>query len=285
MSVSLVLSYPALFLLERANMEGVVWVVSALGLVAFVARRHKTAGLLFGLAASTKIYPAVLLLLLVARKRYKEAAISVAAIAVFTVIALRLLGPSIPGEVEEVRAGLAHLSATHILAYLGTEIRYDHSLFAFVKQLLHVQYGTDIATLNSKVRAAALPYSLLAISGFVALYWFRIRKLPLLNQAIVLIIVSVTLPYMSLEYTLNHVYFAWALFVLFLARDVSARPESIPWPIAAVMLASFAFVFAPEPLGHYAGQLKTCALMVLILTASAVPMHSSLLEDKKPPRR
>ena len=185
-----------------------------------------------------KIYPALLLLLLVARKRYKEAAISVAAMAVFTVIALRLLGPSIPAEAEEVRAGLAHLSATHILAYLGTEIRYDHSLFAIVKQLLHVSHGMDIAALNSEIREAALPYSVLAISGFAALYWFRIRKLPLLNQAIVLIILSVTLPYMSSEYTLNHVYFAWGLFMLFLARDVAAGRESIPWAAAAAMLAS-----------------------------------------------
>ncbi len=96
--VSLVLSYPLLFLLERANMEGIVWAVTALGLTAFVARHHKTAGLLFGLAASMKIYPGILVLLLVARKRYKEAAISIVAGAVFTVIALRLLGPSIPGR-------------------------------------------------------------------------------------------------------------------------------------------------------------------------------------------
>ena len=74
---SLVLSYPLLFVFERANMEGIVWVVLALGLTAFVARHHKTAGVLFALAASMKLYPGVLLLLLVARKRYRELAISV----------------------------------------------------------------------------------------------------------------------------------------------------------------------------------------------------------------
>ena len=281
-SASLILSYPLMYLVERANMEGILWAVLALGLTAFVYRRHGTAAVLFALAASMKLFPGVLLLLLLARKRYKELAISVVAFAVFTVAALRLLGPSIPEEVAEVRAGLATMSATHIMAYLGTEIRYDHSLFAIVKQSLHVPYAMDVATLNGKIQAAALPYSLLAISGFVALYWFRIRKLPLLNQAIVLIVVSVTLPYMSSEYTLNHVYFAWALFMLFLARDVATGRESIPWPAAAAMLASFAFVFALGPFGRYAGHLKTGALMVLVFTASAVPMHSALLEDGKP---
>ena len=283
--VSLVLSYPLLFVLERANLEGIVWAVTALGLTAFVARHHKTAGVLFALAASMKIYPGVLVLLLLARKRYKEAAISMVAGVVFTVIALRLLGPSIPGELEEVRAGLAHLSATYIMAYQGTVIRYDHSLFAIVKQLLHVPYGRDAAALNNKIRAAALPYSLLVMSGFLALYCFRIRKLPLLNQTIALIVMSITLPYMSLAYTLTHVYLAWALFVLFLARDVAGGRESIPWPVAAVILACFAFLFAPGPFGHYAGLLQTCALMVMLLMASTVPMHSSLLEDKKSPAR
>jgi hypothetical protein len=284
-SVSLVLSYPLMYLVERANMEGFLWAVLALGLTAFVCRHHKTAGALFALAASMKIFPGVLLLLLLARKRYKELAISVVAFAVFTVIALRLLGPSIPREAAEVRAGLATMSATHLMTYLDTEIGYDHSLLAIVKQLLYVRYRRNVVALNSKIRAAALPYSLLVISGFVVLYWFRIRKLPLLNQAIALIIASVILPYMSSEYTLNHVYFAWALFLLFLARDVAAGRESIPWPAAKMMLASFAFVFAPGPFGPYAGQLKACALMLLLFVASTVPMRSSLLEDENPPCR
>jgi hypothetical protein len=134
--------------------------------------------------------------------------------------------------------------------------------------------------LNSKLRAAALPYSLLVISGFAALYWFRIRELPLLNQTIALIVVAVTLPYWSAEYTLNHVYFAWALFLLFLARDVTSGRESIPWPAARVMLASFALVFAVAPFGRYAGQLKAFGLMVLLLVALKVPMRSSLLEEE-----
>ena len=53
-------------------MEGFLWVVVALGLTAFVARHHKTAAVLFGLAASMKMFPGILLLLLLARKRYKE---------------------------------------------------------------------------------------------------------------------------------------------------------------------------------------------------------------------
>ena len=235
-------------------------------------------------------FPGVLLLLLLARKRYKELVISVVAFAAFTVIGLWLLGPQIPAAVEEVRSSWVRASAVH-LSYRGPEIGYDHSLFSVVKQLLHIPYRQDLDALtyrqdpglNSKIRAAALPYSLLPMLGFAALYWFRIRKLPLLNQAIALIVVAVTLPYTSSEYTLNHVYFAWALFLLFLARDVTTGRESIPWPAAMVMLASFAFLFALGPFGLYAGQLKTCALMVLLFMALTVPMHSSFLDEENRP--
>lgn len=291
--VSVILSYPLMFVLERANLEGFVWAVLAIGLTEFVARHHKTAGVLFALAASMKMFPGVLLLLLLARKRYKELAISVVAFAVFTVIALRLLGPSIPGEIREVRAGAERMMSTkYLMAYRGPEIGYDHSLFSVVKQLLHFPYRQDqdaftyrqdLGALNSNIRAAALPYSLLTMLGFAALYWFRIRKLPLLNQAIALIVLAVTLPYISGEYTLNHIYLAWALFLLFLARDVTTGRESIPWPAAMVMLASFAFVFALGPFGRYAGQLKTCVLMVLLFMALKVPMHSSLLDEETRP--
>lgn len=275
---SLIFSYPLIFLLERANIEGVVWVVLALGLTAFVARHHATAAILFALAASMKIFPGVLLLLLLTRKRYKEFAVSVVAFAAFTVIALRLLGPSIPAEFEEVGAGLAKVSATNLLAYRVAEVGYDHSLFNVVKQLLSISYRQDPVALDTNIRAALLPYSLFVIPGFLVVYWFRIRKLPLLNQATSLIILAVILPYSSFEYTLNHIYLAWALFVLFLARDVSSGRESIPWPVATVMLASFAFVFAPAPFDLYAGHLKTCALMVLLLGALTVPMYCSFLE-------
>jgi glycosyl transferase family 87 len=283
--VSAILSYPLIFLLERGNMEGFVWAVMALGLTAFVLRHHKTAGVLFALAASMKVFPGILLLLLFARRRYKELAIAVVAFGVFTVIGLWTLNHSIPAAMAEVRAGLAKLSESHLTGYRYEEIAYDHSLFSILKQVLFLyhKHNPEDPALNNDIRAAALPYMLLVLPVLPAVYWFRIRKLPLLNQAIALIVLAVTIPYISFEYTLNHVYFAWALFLLFLARDVATGRESIPWPAAAMMLTALAFVFALGPADRAAGQLKTCALMVLLLVAVTVPMHSSLLDDEKRP--
>jgi len=81
--LSLLLFYPLIFLLERANMEAMVWVVQALAILSFVKRRYQAAGLLVALAASMKGFPAILFLLFLPKKRFKELALSVPAVAVF----------------------------------------------------------------------------------------------------------------------------------------------------------------------------------------------------------
>ncbi len=63
-------SFPPFFLLDRANIEGLVWIATSLGLVFFVRRRYSSAALLLALAASMKIFSGVLLLLFLAKKQY-----------------------------------------------------------------------------------------------------------------------------------------------------------------------------------------------------------------------
>ena len=68
---TLIGSYPLMFLLDRANIEGLVWIATALGTFAFARRRYTAAAILFGLAAGMKIFPGALLLLFFAKRRYR----------------------------------------------------------------------------------------------------------------------------------------------------------------------------------------------------------------------
>jgi len=134
---------------------------------------------------------------------------------------------------------------------------------------------------------ASLLYLAAVLAGFAALYWFRLRKLPLLNQAIVLVALEVTLPYLSYEYTLVHLYPVWALFVLFLARDVAEGRPRIPVAAAELIFSSFALLFGPAPalfLEHsVGGQVQACLLLLLALTVTCVPMPSSLFGEQPAP--
>ncbi|MEO8371328.1 MAG: glycosyltransferase 87 family protein [Candidatus Solibacter sp.] len=282
-AASLVLSYPMLFLLERANLEGFIWAFWGLGLAAFVARKHKTAAVLFALIAAMKIYPGVMLLLLLSRKLYKEIVLAGVAFVGFTLLGLQLLGPTLPAAIADVKQSSSRVAGAH-LHYSYDSIRYEHSLFSVIKQAAFFYYGpVHDAGLDGTIQAAAKPYVLVALCVLPVLYWFRIRKLPLLNQATALILVAVTFPHLSIEYTLIHLYFPWALFLLYLSRDVGTGRASLSWPVARGIMLGFAFVFAMGPFGLIAGQLKMFVLMAMLAVSMIVPMRSSLLDGDTSP--
>jgi hypothetical protein len=273
--------YPFLFLIERANAEWVVFLLNAAALTAFVRRRHLTAGLLIAVATSMKIFPCLLFVLLLARKRYRELAISIAVILPLQVLSLWILGPSVSEATAKVRVGMENISRNFFFGYNPNSIGDDHSLFSIVKRLADRQLSGE--ALNAWLLASGPWYSVAVAAGLAALYWFRIRKLPLLNQAMVLVLLSVTLPYLSFEYTLIHVLTVWALFVLFLASDVTEGRQTLSFCRAAACLGLTAFLISPAAYVAwntqvYGGQVKTLALLALSGLILATPLPSRMFD-------
>ena len=65
------LSYPFWFLIDRGNIEMVNWVLIAVGVTTYWHKRWYAAAALFGIAASFKIFPLMLLKLLVSARKYR----------------------------------------------------------------------------------------------------------------------------------------------------------------------------------------------------------------------
>ena len=283
-AASLFLSFPLMFVIERSNMECVVWAVQILGLFAFLQKRYWLAGLLIALAASMKVYPGLLFLLFLPKKRYKELAVSAVAFAAYTLAALQIIRPSIPQALVEVQTGLARVKHTHMVSFLPAENWQDHSLFSVVKVLVTVVAPADLVRINHWIERTAAPYSAVVVIGFGAFYWLCLRKLPLLNQTIALLLLSVSLPFMSNEYTLLQLYPGWACLMVFLATDVTEGRVTPPYRSLAQILAGFAFLFAPLGYlnGHVlgvGGQLKTFCILALVYLVSRTPLPSSLFGD------
>ncbi len=213
-------------------------------------------------------------------KRYKELALSFILIVVFTVAGLWSLNHNLIAAMQEVQAGFALLNSTHISGFLSVGIGFDHSLFSPVKQAIRL-LNPDMARLNTellniKIAFASRFYSLgVAVSFFIAfVVW--IRKLPLMNQLVVLLILSVTLPTMSFEYTLIEVLPALGLFLVCLA-EATRRGERLPHAWTWAILGSFAFLAAPLSYvsGRHAGfggQIKLGALATIVISAFKFPM-------------
>lgn len=282
-ALTLLGSYPLLFLLDRANIEGLVWIAAATATVAFARRRFTTSAVLFGVAAGMKIFPAVLLLLLLGKRRYRDFGIGIASAVACNIAALAITGPDIPRALHGVLGGMDFFRHFEILTHRADQIGFEHSLFSCIKQLLHLVLRSSHRT-DQLLPVIYLPYLALAIVGFAALYWVRIRKLPLLNQLFALTACSILLPFVSYDYTLVHMYIPWSAFLIYLTADVAAGRAHLPVPRALTFLVPCAVLFAPLSWMLFqksgcGGQVKAVALLAIIRAAVTVPMPSSLFNE------
>ncbi len=277
---SSVLFYPLWFEVERSNMEGVVWVAVTLATISFAGRWYKTAALFVALSASMKIYPGILLLIFLKEKRYKELAVSLSLIVVFTVAGLWSLDHNLLSALQEVLTGLATLNSRFISGFLATLIGVDHSLFSPVKQVIRLLYPElarqNTQALNTKIAFASRIYSFTVLVCFAIAFFIWIRKLPLMNQLVVLLVLSVTLPPMSFEYTLLQVLPA---FGIFLTCIVEATRQGLQIPRARMWALLGAFAFIAAPLSYvsgrhagFGGQLKLVALAAIVIVVLKFPM-------------
>ncbi len=275
--LSIAAGYPFLFLIERANMEGTIFALCGLALAAFFLRRYFLSGSLIAVAAAMKVFPAILFLLLVARKRYWELALSVILIVPIEIVSLWIIGPSISAAYTSVQTGVGNLGRHYFLAYYPGVIGYDHSLFALLKQVMHLKLRE--AALDSAILTVSPWYTVAICTGFLALYWFRIRKLPIFNQAMVLPILGITLPYISFEYTLTSIFLVWTLFVFYLSHEVAEGKQKLSFQTTLWLLGLMAFLFTPSQYLRgssqiYGGFFQALALSLLAGIILMVPMRS-----------
>ncbi len=276
----LVLSYPAALQLFLANMEILVWMLVALGVWAYVRERHWSAAACFGLAAAVKIFPFVYFGLLLSRKRYKEIAFGALLFVSVTLLSLHLLGPNIPTANREIAVGLKYFQAVYVFQFHPPESGMDHSLFAILKLCLVRFNRTDLLPLLIR------PYLVTAAILGILLYFLRIRHLPMFNQVLAIVVVSVLLPPVSHDYTLLHVY---TPFVLLILSMLGEHPDRRRRTVEAALLACFLLLFSSENyLIHqglrFAGQVKAVDLVILFVIALRSPLDLRLFPAGEDPR-
>jgi hypothetical protein len=295
---TLFLGFPLQFLIDRGNIEAVIWVLVLLGIVAYTRNRMLTSVIPWSIAASMKIFPGLLFVLFLARRKFGTFVVAVAATVALSLLALAGIGPTIHLAAVDSSKSTAFLVDGYIIPH--DNAGFDHSLFQATK---HVIYAAAWAHKSSNVplvirtrpanEKALRIYNIVIPLAAILLYWFRLRCLPLLNQFIAFIVLCVLLPYVSGEYTLVHLYIAGGAFLLFLLNDVATARVRIPARAIYLMLFSCAIIFAPlsylsiSASGNrtfaFGPQVKTVFLILILLTVLRVPMPSSLFGDLQLP--
>ena len=256
-------SYPLVTVLLRANLEVFVWIVTTCGLWSVYRRRYTWAAVFFGFATAFKLYPFLFFSLLLAHRRYRELAVGILTTLGITWLALRLLSPhvgyALQWDLEQLRAfGGAYVAAPISLGY-------DHSFFALVK-FATLPWLPDLAPF---VR----PYTWIIAVSCLVFYFTRIRKLPPVNQIIILSVLAVTIAPISYDYTLLSLYASLGLLCLS-ALDTPPRDQGKLVPfflLYSVILTPQSYVILHR--AHFYGELRALCLLALIVLAAVRPIH------------
>ena len=255
--LSALLSYPLHFEFLRENLEFIVITFTAIGIIQCFRGRFGVAAVLFGLAASIKLFPFILFGVFLPRRRYKEFALAWLVFGLATLLGLLAETPSLHASIQGTIAGFSAFSG-HDLTKISEFIGYDHGILGLIKVLtigLHVNIDA--------IFAAYLPVAALIAS---ALYFFRMWRLPLLNQVLALVLCMVLLPPFSADYTLLHLCAPIALLMLGLT---AGKYRSLNPRVAYAMMTCVGLLFALESyviVGGvlYAAQLKSVVALVFL---------------------
>lgn len=287
-------SWPLWVLFNTGNLEGLVVIVGSAGLLAFVRRRWWLAAGLFGVAGAMKIFPLLLLGLLLSRRRYREFAGGIVTAIAVTLISLAVLGPSIRIAQSMINRGLRVVTVEDALAVASGGPDTNHSLYVAVRYAVLVAHHrhprgqsanpmVDAAMLRPVFDGYIVCVALLGIASYVV----RIRHLPMLNQILILSCCAVTLPPLSRDYTLLHLLVPFGLLCFYVADRAVLEPAALREGDFAVRLAAcfgcFAIVFNAAT-GFDFGRALTSpirglTLLALILIALTVRFHWPYLDE------
>lgn len=264
----LIASFPIAGLLQTGNIELFVWIFAACGLWLFLRGQNEAAAVLWALAAATKLYPIIFLVLLLPAKKYRAFAVGVAAFVGVSLLSMAWMGPSV---------GMAwHGSLQNVFGYQGHrvaqwnlhELAANHSAFGLAK---------FVATLSEfPLERLTLPYYALGAVVFAGAFFGRLAKMPVANQVLAVSVFMVMLPPVSYFYALVHLYAPWLMLVL-LAVDAYRAGERIPglkktlW-LFVPMFASFTLFTFPK-VYLFGGLVQAMVLVVLFLFALIFPFE------------
>lgn len=273
-------SWPGLLLIDGANMEIAVWVVTALGFWGLATGRDNVAAIGFGLAGSFKLFPFVLLAIFLSEKKYGKFMLGIATMAGMTLVSLWILGPTVHEAWAGVAYGIASFKTNYMAQWHSGENGVDHSLFALIKFSM---ICTHLHGTKDFFKPLTAYLAITSIGGF-ALYLFKIRLLPAMNQALSLTVASIYLTAFSGDGTLIHLYAPFAM-LTFLAIDAWKRKIKVPG-LQATML-TLTFILSPVSFfivkdHRYEGQIKCLALTLLFYLALRYPFGPALQGNTSP---
>lgn len=199
-------SYPLLFVLDRGNIEGLIFIFLCLFVYFYKKNKVLLSIIPLALAICMKLYPAALLILVISDKKYKEAIWCFLITIGITLLSLFLMKGGIFFNLAEFIKDLNYFREMYIIGNEGAD--YGHSLFNVFRQIN--LYLPVIENLNTFI----LFYLILTfvIFGLITMYVIFIEK-EFWKKITLLVFSMILLPQVSFDYTLIHIYIPLMFFI------------------------------------------------------------------------
>ncbi len=259
-------SFPIAGLLQRGNIELFLWIFAALGCWAYLREKNDAAAVLWGLAAATKLYPLVFLVLLLPRRRYRAFGVGVATFAAVSVASMRYLGPSVAVAWRGSLRNVFGYQGVRVAEWSIHELAANHSVFGLAK-LGALAAGLPLAKLTLAYYAA----------GAVVMAWVffgRVSRMPVANQLLAVSVFMVMLPPISYFYTLVDLYTPWLVlvFVAIGAERAGVRIRGLgrTMLLFVPLFGSFMLFTFPKVV-LFGGLIQACLLVALFVCAARFP--------------
>lgn len=269
-AVVVLMSYPVLFVIDRGNLEMLVFIFLAAFFYLYFGRKSGWAWLPLALAIAAKYYWVTLLVLPLLDRRYRQAFLAFAGAVVATVVSVPLIAISSHVSVAAVIAAFRNTIGGH-LSLTGTTltVTHGHSLWGVFRT---IDVMSDFALSGfSWVRPL---YMAIALALFLIVVYHLARYSPPgWVAATLLVVCAIVLPFENADYTLIHLLLPWSMFAA--AASGSRRPE-----FATAALFGLMFI----PLDYYylmiGIQRSSLSISVLIYPALLLVLSGVLIQSR-----
>ncbi len=210
---TVLLSYPLFFLLDRGNIEGLLFLILALFLYLFQTKKYLLSAIVLALAISLKLYPAILLVLFLSEKRYKDFYWGMAAAAFFTFAGLLFLSSKTQIPVSDVIDHFLFSLDKFKTMYYGSrtggfDVHFNHTFCNLIKSLN--LFNPLFKDINLLIRV--YNYAIAGLSLLLSWYVIKIEKTQWRKWTL-LILAMIFFPNVSFDYTLINLYLPLMLFL------------------------------------------------------------------------
>lgn len=198
-----VLSYPVLFILDRGNLECLVFIFLWLFIYCYKNRRDTAAALFLSFAIAMKLYPGVFCVLFLADRRWKPLLLTAVSTLVLTIASAALLDGGISASLAGMQNNLLIFKAQYFESVNG--LLYNSSLYVPAVLMASKFAFMDVIPKGYPLCAIFL---FILTAAYVAfredVFWKRIA---LLSYMMIL------LPQISFDYKLIHIFLPLLLFL------------------------------------------------------------------------